>query len=176
MSLIHGVIGYGTHAFHSKSSPITFIQVMKVTIGLNWPIHWRKSHITFWRNWYSSPKSFLAHLSYALMNKHKPVLILCFNNFLCKVDYTEMDLCVMEMCPGYIRLGIWWERRLFWVHRSEIYSLVPISESGSCQWPLLPTLLPAIIFLGRCEINKLLFCKTHISFLPQYFRFCLRVS
>ena len=41
------VIGYGTHAFHSKSSSITFIQVMKITIGLNWPIHWRKSCVTF---------------------------------------------------------------------------------------------------------------------------------
>ena len=44
------------------------------------------------------------------------------------------------------------------------YSLVPISESGSCQWPLLPLLLPDIVFLGHRGINNLLLCKMHISF------------
>ena len=46
-----------------------------------------------------------------------------------------------------------------------LYSLVPISESGSRQWPLLPIILPAIVFLGQRGINKALLCKMHISFL-----------
>ena len=50
-------------------------------------------------------------------------------------------------------------------------SLVPISESGSRQWPLLPILLPDIVFLGHRGINKLLLRKMHISFLSQRFRF-----
>ena len=58
----------------------------------------------------------------------------------------------------------------FWYH------YVPISESGSRQWPLLPILLPDIIFLGHRGINKLFLCKMHIRFLSQRFRFCLRVS
>ena len=49
-------------------------------------------------------------------------------------------------------------------------------ESGSRQWPLLPILLPDIVFLGHRGINKLLLCKMHISFLSQRFRFCLGVS
>ena len=56
------------------------------------------------------------------------------------------------------------------------YSLVPNIESGSRQWPLLPILLPDIVFLGHRGLNNLLLCKMHISLLSQRFRFYLRVS
>ena len=45
-----------------------------------------------------------------------------------------------------------------------IYSLIPISESGSRQWPLLP-IFHDIVFLGHRGINKLLLCKVHMSFI-----------
>ena len=56
------------------------------------------------------------------------------------------------------------------------YSLVLNIKSGSRQWPLLPIVLPDIVFLGHPGINKLLLCKMNINFLSQLFRFCLRVS
>ena len=48
---------------------------------------------------------------------------------------------------------------------SQLNSLVPNSESGSRQWPLLSILLPDILFLGHRGMKKLLLCKMYIRFL-----------
>ena len=59
------VLVFFTQKGHQCTGKFTFIQVMKVTIGLNWPIHWRKiivhisplgdsneypQHMFLWRN------------------------------------------------------------------------------------------------------------------------------
>ena len=51
------------------------------------------------------------------------------------------------------------------------YSLVPNIESGSRQWPLLPILLPDVVFLGHRGINKLLLSKCILIFFHSDFGF-----
>ena len=48
-------------------------------------------------------------------------------------------------------------------------NLVPNTVSESRQWPLIPILLPDIVFLEHRGISKLLLCKMHISFFHSAF-------